>query len=140
MLKPNAEELGALLRARGETAPDPGELPSLADEALHALCRRLAPGTVLLTLGAEGVFVSHGEIRHGDAVPCYRQPAAAAPRVVDTVGAGDAFAGALAAFLDLRPGRPLAEAVAFAQRAAALKIGREGAASAMPRREELAPG
>lgn len=111
-------------------------LTALPDEPLHALCRRLAPGSVLLTLGAHGVFVSHGERRFGDEREFYRIHAAPAT-VRDTVAAGDAFAGALAAFLAMQPEAPLAAAVAFATRVAARKTERPGAALAMPRREEI---
>jgi ribokinase len=135
LLKPNAEEFRALLAGLGETLP-PGPLLALGEETLHALCRRLTPATVILTLGAEGVFVSHGMDRFGDPHPFYRVPAAPA-RVRDTVAAGDCFAGALAAFLGEQPSRPLASAIAFAAAAAARKCERPGAALAMPRREEL---
>lgn len=135
LLKPNEAELCELLRQAGERPP-PEPLWILGDETLHALCRRLAPGSVVLTLGGRGVFVSHGERRFGDGVAHYRIAAAPA-RVSDTVAAGDALAGALAAFLDQWPEAAFADALAFAIRVAARKTERIGAALAMPRREEV---
>jgi len=59
------------------------------------------------------------------------------PRVtpVDTVGAGDAFAGAFA--VALTEGRMLNEAIAFANAAGALATLQPGAQTAIPRREEV---
>ena len=51
-------------------------------------------------------------------------PACPVERVTDTVGAGDAHAGAL--LLALSRGEPLARAVALADRAAALAVQTEG--------------
>lgn len=84
-------------------------------------------GAVVTTLGAEGaVAVSPVGTR---LVPAYPVEA------VDTTGAGDAFNGALA--VALAEGQPLLEAVAFANAAAALQVTRNGAATAMPRRDEV---
>jgi len=55
--------------------------------------------------------------------------------VVDTTGAGDCFAGWLAAELALD--RPLEEAAKRANAAAALSVGRPGAGSSMPTRAEV---
>ncbi len=55
--------------------------------------------------------------------------------VVDTTGAGDAFAGALA--VRLAEGSSLEEAVRFGVAAGALAVTREGAQPSMPRAEEL---
>lgn len=54
---------------------------------------------------------------------------------VDSTGAGDAFAAALA--VSLVDGRPLPEAFAFAHAAAALATTRLGAQPALPRRDEV---
>ena len=56
--------------------------------------------------------------------------------MVDTTGAGDTFNGALA--VELAAGRELADAVAFAQRAAAEAVQQAGARAGMPRREAVA--
>jgi ribokinase len=93
----------------------------------HAL-RRAGVGAVALTLGARGsLFVDEtGEIR---------TPALPA-RVVDTTGAGDAFAGVLVGGLYHRRLAP-APALAAATAAAALTVQRPGAASAFPSRQEI---
>ena len=55
--------------------------------------------------------------------------------VVDTTGAGDAFNGGLA--VAIAEGRPLDEALRFANATAALAVTRLGTAPAMPQREEV---
>jgi ribokinase len=72
----------------------------------------------VVTLGEAGCLVAEG-----DTVTAY--PAAPAPMIVDTVGAGDAFAGGLAAAL--AAGRSLAGAVGAALAAAADSLGHAGA-------------
>lgn len=60
VLTPNETEFAALLRAHADEHLDAGTVAGLDDDALHALCRRLLPGgTVVVTLGAAGCFVSH---------------------------------------------------------------------------------
>ena len=83
-------------------------------------------GTVVVTLGADGVLA-----RDGDGLR--RLPASQA-EAVDTTGAGDMVAGALAARLD--SGRPLDNALEGAMRLAALTVERPGAAASFPGREE----
>lgn len=58
-------------------------------------------------------------------------------QAIDTTGAGDAFNGALAAAWAARPDTDPAALLPFAIRFAGLSTERPGAASAMPRREEL---
>lgn len=82
---------------------------------------KLGARRVVITLGEEGVFDGASERR----VPAFRV------KVVDTVGAGDAFVGALAAAL--AEGHP--EPIRFAQAAAALKCTRAGAQNGPSRRE-----
>ena len=74
ILTPNETEFAALLARHCDATVDPDAVVSLDDAALHALCRRLLPhGTVVVTLGAAGVFVSHADdALRGDAVPAYR--------------------------------------------------------------------
>lgn len=135
VLTPNESEFASLLGPGADVDAD--AVAGIDDAALHALCRRLLPhGTVVVTLGAAGAFVSHGDAAlHGDAEACYRVPAGDAA-VVDTTGAGDAFNGALAAGLSRDPGR-FGEGVRFAARFAALSTERKGAASAMPTLDEV---
>ena len=119
-LVPNEIEAAALT---GIAAGTPGFAPAAA-QALHAQ----GAANVLITLGARGVFVlaADGTARHF-----------AAPRVVarDTTGAGDTFVGGLAAALAAR--RPLAEAIRFAQAAAALSVTRTGAQASIPALPEV---
>jgi ribokinase len=74
-----------------------GEATSLLDGAespVTVLVRRLAARTrsAVLTVGADGAFVARGgDVTHVEGV--------SVRRVVDTTGAGDAFAGTLAGYL-----------------------------------------
>lgn len=87
-----------------------------------------AAAVVVTTLGADGAVA-----RQGSRVVAR----AAAPKVevVDTVGAGDTFVGALA--VELAGGAELGQALRFACAAGALATTRPGAQSAMPKREEV---
>jgi len=139
IVTPNETEFAALLgRHLGEriTADDVATLDGVS---LHQHCRQLFPhGTVVVTLGATGVFVSHPEdALRGDARAHYRVPAEAAA-AIDTTGAGDAFNGALAASLAEGAAATFADHVRFANRYAALSTERPGAALAMPSRADLA--
>ncbi|MGH8083485.1 MAG: ribokinase [Lysobacter sp.] len=138
VITPNETEFCAQLRRQiGETL-DPDTLAAQSDADLHGHCRRLlAGGSVVITLGKAGCFVSHadGALR-GDAQSCYRV-AAAAVRAVDTTGAGDAFNGALAASLARAGATAFAEHIAYANRYAGVSTERAGAAVAMPRDAEL---
>lgn len=138
LLTPNETEFAALLARHAGAAPDPAAVAGMDDAELHALCRRLLPGgTVVVTLGAAGAFVSHSDqARRGDGRACYRVPPELV-RPVDTTGAGDAFNGALAAALARGGDAPFAGHVRFAGRYAALSTERPGAASAMPAAGEV---
>src|SRR3546814_8268483 len=108
---------------------------------MHALCRDLLPaGTVVVTLGASGRFVSHADdALRGDDRAFYRLGAEQV-RVVDSTGAGDAFNGTIAAALAGAPDDAFAGQLRFASRYAAMSPEREGAAMAMPRREAVDAG
>lgn len=141
LITPNESEFAAMLHRHCDTAMAADAVAGSEDARLHALCRRLLPGgSVIITLGAAGSFVSHGERRHGDGQPFYRVAATAA-QVVDTTGAGDAFNGALAASLAAslaEPAQaPFSSHVEFASRYAARSTERAGAALAMPHRAEI---
>lgn len=137
LITPNETEFVHLLRLRGIEPPAADAVATLEDARLHALCRQLHAGTVVVTLGARGAFVSHAEGRlHADAQACYRSPGEAV-RAIDTTGAGDAFTGALAAALAQSPEGALAGSIRQAGRVAALSTERRGAALAIPRSPEV---
>jgi len=94
-----------------------------AATALH----KAGAAQAIVTLGAAGCVVAGP-----DGV---RRYPALAVQPVDSSGAGDAFCGVLTAML--AAGRPLEPAVASAQRAAALTVGRPGAFDALPSAAEL---
>jgi len=97
-----------------------------AHEAARILRARGAP-TAIVKLGEQGVvYLSDEGEGH---VPAFRVEA------VDTVAAGDGFAGALA--VALAEGRPLEHAIRFAAAAGALAVTRRGAQDAMPERGEV---
>ena len=134
ILTPNETEFAALLERHTSHRIDSDAIAGATDAQLHKLCRTLLPrGTVVITLGAAGAFVSHREdLLRGDDAPFYR---VAADKVepVDTTGAGDAFNGALAAAYAAGNGGAFAAHVRFANRYAGLSTEQVGAALAMPR-------
>lgn len=104
-------------------------LPPAAAE-LATVARGLLGGSlakIVITLGAEGCLLVDRDGHQafsGIAVP-----------VVDTVGAGDCFCGVLAAAL--AEGIDLPTALRCAGAAAAISVGREGAAASSPLRAEV---
>ena len=118
ILVPNEHEAAALTGAHAPAA-----------ELAAMLARKFEVRTVIVTAGEAGAFFvdSAGGSGH-----------VAAPRVdaANTTGAGDAFVAAMAA--ELREGVALADAVAFAVRAASLSVTRPGTMEAFPTREEVA--
>ena len=84
--------------------------------------------TVVLTLGAEGVAIA--DTKEGSVEISGRSVAA-----VDTVGAGDTFAGYLGTML--AQGKTLEKACEIANKAAALACTKPGAQSAIPTIDEL---
>jgi ribokinase len=88
---------------------------------------RAGAGLAVVTLGDEGAIAWDGKavVRRG----------AFAAGVVDTTGAGDAFAGALA--VAIGEGRGLGSALEFACAAGALAVGVAGAMTSLPSREAV---
>ena len=82
---------------------------------------------VVMTLGSKGALLVTDEL-------CELVPSVAV-KVVDTTAAGDCFNGALA--VALSEGAGLVEAIAFANKAAALSVTRMGAQSSAPYRDEV---
>ncbi len=138
VITPNETEFCAQMERHVGERADASTLAAQDDGTLHALCRRLLPhGSVVITLGAAGCFVSHADHRrHRDARSCYRVEAAHV-RPVDTTGAGDAFNGALSASWARRPDAAFAEHLHYANRFAALSTERAGAAASMPHDAEV---
>jgi ribokinase len=120
-LTPNESEALFLLDRRGSSVT-PAEAPELA----RALLRR-GPRAVILKLGDNGAYLE--EASGGRHFPGFKVSA------VDATAAGDTFAGALA--VALAEGRPYAEAIPFANAAAALSVTRLGAQASMPVRAEV---
>ena len=136
ILIPNETEFCTLVHLLPQTRPavgtdfDERALEQLTGAALHALCRRFGVGTMIVTLGARGCFVSQPD-SHGSI------PAARGIVAVDTTGAGDAFVGAFAAALAEFGPDEIERAARFANAGAALSVTRPGTAPTMPRREEI---
>jgi len=98
-----------------------------APEVLAQTLRAKGPAAVLVSLGADGLCWVDAD---GP-----RRVAARPVKAVDTVGAGDTLVGALVTAL--AEDQSIADALAFAQAAAALAVSRPGVQDAMPRREEV---
>jgi ribokinase len=99
-----------------------GEIAEVAN-----ILRNRADQVVCVTLGARGVVVTIGGETQ---VVAGRQVDA-----VDTTGAGDCFAGAVAA--ELTRGAGVLDALRFANVAASICVQRTGAGPSMPRLDEV---
>jgi ribokinase len=119
-LVPNEIEAAALAGA-------PVESVEGAMEAGRRLRDRGA-ANVLVTLGARGVVTVTAEGARHDPAP--------QAEAVDTTAAGDTFIGGFCAAL--AAGRGVAEAVAYAQAAAAISVTRPGAQTSIPFAHEVA--
>ena len=119
ILTPNEVEAGMLT---GDTVTEVRDALSAAHRLLDAGVKH-----VIVTLGEKGsLWVTRGQERFFP--PCRVTP-------VDSTAAGDAFNGALACAL--AHGRPIQEAIRFANAAGAVTVTRRGAQSALPAREEI---
>lgn len=113
-----ANEVEAAALAPGAPATPAGQARSLIG---------LGPRAAIVTLGEDGaILVTATGL---DQLPSFPVPA------VDSVGAGDAFCGALA--VALTEGLELAAAVRFACAAGALAVTRPGATASLPSRAEV---
>jgi len=119
ILTPNESEAELLTGVKVE---DEG---SAAEAARVLLSKGIE--TVLITLGPKGAFVASA--KSNELVPGFQVKA------VDTTAAGDVFNGAVA--VSLAEGQPLADAVRFANAAAALSVTRLGAQPSAPKRAEI---
>lgn len=119
-LTPNESEAAALVG-------HPVETDAQIDQAAATL-RDWGVRHVLITLGERGVHIDSDAFRG-------RLPAIAVERVVDTIGAGDAFNGALAAAL--ADGEEIVAAARRACVTAGLSVTRAGAAAALPDRQTV---
>jgi ribokinase len=102
-------------------APEP-----TPEAAARSLARASSAG-IVLTLGADGALLAHGEM--------LARAAAVPVRVVDTTGAGDAFCGAFAAALD--EGSAPEAALEFACAAGSLACETPGAQTGSPARARI---
>ena len=119
IITPNETDAQALV---GEPVTD----RSSAERAAETLLKR-GVGAAIVTLGPQGSYYATSS--GGGFVPAFRVDA------IDSVGAGDAFNGALAAALG--EGNDLSQAVRFASAAGALSVTRSGAQDSMPSRSEV---
>jgi ribokinase len=117
VLVPNEHEAAVLVGSSGG-----------ADELATRLAQMLPRARVVVTAGADGVYLAVA----GDRTIHLPAPSVDA---VDTTGAGDAFVGALA--VRLRAGNELEAACAFAVRAAALSVTRAGTMEAYGALDEV---
>lgn len=133
VLVPNETEFAALVNllglAPGKKAYADTDLAAENPASLQALCRRLGPPVVIVTLGRRGCFVSQAS--GGVHLPAH------VVKAVDTTGAGDAFVGGFAAGLVRHDGDILA-AARLGQAVAALSVTKPGTAPSMPTAREIA--
>ncbi len=102
------------------------ETPGQVEQAAQFLLAKGA-GTVIITLGAQGVYLASPNLRQH--LPAFKVEA------VDTTAAGDVFCGALA--VALVEGNPLPQAARFACAASAISVTRLGAQPSAPARAEI---
>lgn len=121
ILTPNESEACALLgRETQEITVD--EAPEFAREIL-----KLGARIVVLKMSSRGCFfMSMGEAYHVPGVPV---------EAIDSTGAGDVFNAGLA--VALAEGKPMGQALRFANAAAAVSVTRAGAQSSAPSRTEV---
>jgi ribokinase len=124
ILTPNRLEVRALTRR--SSREDRGWAWSAAEDL-----RGRGVGEVVITDGGEGCLVVADGMPTGICQPIRAFPVVA----VDTVGAGDAFNGALATAI--AEGRPLLDSAVWATAAAAIAVTQPGAQTALAHREAI---
>lgn len=118
-LTPNETELNTLTGMPVETLEE-------LEEASRTLLEK-GVKNVIVTIGKRGALLSS----KGGSVIC---PTFTEVKAVDTTAAGDTFNAGLA--VGLAEGRPLMEAIRFANAAAAISVTRSGAQTSIPTKEE----
>ncbi|OOE36054.1 ribokinase [Salinivibrio kushneri] len=135
---PAAPLSDALLAAVDIITPNETEAQSLTGisvtdntsaQAASDVLHEKGVGTVLITLGKQGVWLSEKGEQSGQLIPGFRVDA------VDTTAAGDTFNGALVT--GLIEGQTLYQAIRFAHAAAALSVTQRGAQTSIPSRSEV---
>ena len=121
ILTPNESEACVLL---GEA---PRRLTPADGKAVTAALRALGPAAVILKLGDQGAYYCDSETE------VYAPGFAVTAK--DTTAAGDTFNAALA--VALAEEKPIAEALRFANAAAAISVTRAGAQASIPTRAEV---
>ena len=121
LLTPNESE-ALMLLGRAPSRVSLEDAPVLAAALLE-----LGPKAVILKLGGQGCF-------YFDGTQSMHSPGFAV-QVCDTTAAGDTFNGALA--VALAEGKPLEDALRFANAAAALSVTRAGAQASIPSRADV---
>jgi ribokinase len=120
-LTPNETEALGLIGSN--TTIDPSDFDTLADRLLLTGAKN-----VVLTLGEKGAFVKNAHLR--EFVPAF-----SIGKVVETTGAGDAFAGGFA--VALAEGKTIVEATRYGCAVAGISVTRPGTAPSMPHRAEV---
>lgn len=120
-LTPNETEALGLIGSN--TTIDPSDFDTLADRLLQTGVKN-----VVLTLGEKGAFVKNAHLR--EFVPAF-----SIGKVVETTGAGDAFAGGFA--VALAEGKTIVEATRYGCAVAGISVTRPGTAPSMPHRAEV---
>lgn len=121
ILTPNESEALMLL------GQPPARVSVAEAAALARALRERGPRSVVLKLGDQGCYYDDGDRQ-------IYQPAFAVT-VRDSTAAGDTFNAALA--VALAEGKPIAEALRFANAAAAISVTRLGAQASVPARQEV---
>ncbi len=121
VLTPNESEALILLGGRGDNVSQ-AEAPEVCTKLLG-----LGPSCVMLKMGERGAWLA--DRRQSRHFPTLKVEA------LDTTAAGDTFNGALVTAL--AEGKPLENAISFANCAAALSVTRLGAQASVPSRREV---